>query len=252
MAKNGIRERNRFDPASKEPFKISRSKLDQFLECPRCFYLDRRLGIGHVDMPAFTLNSATDTLLKKEFDTYRVAGKPHPLMTLHGIKAVPFRHPDMDEWRENFKGVHSLHAATNLIVTGAPDDIWIDEDDVLHIVDYKSTSTTKDIDLEGEYKQGYKRQMEIYQWLLRRNGFNISDTGYFLFVNADTKKDAFDGKLVFRMQIIEYSGKDDWVEDAVLAAHECLVNDHIPSSAPACKWCAYTTNVSKALKSASS
>lgn len=27
-------------------YKISRSKLDLFIRCPRCFYLDRRLGIN--------------------------------------------------------------------------------------------------------------------------------------------------------------------------------------------------------------
>jgi hypothetical protein len=74
-----VRERNRFDPHSADPFKLSRSRLEVFLSCPRCFYLDRRLGIDRVRGPAFTLNSATDTLLKKEFDAHRAAGTPHPI-----------------------------------------------------------------------------------------------------------------------------------------------------------------------------
>ncbi len=99
------RTRNIFDPKSKEPFKLSRSKIDNFLKCPRCFYLDRRLGVGQVSGPAFTLNSATDTLLKKEFDICRAKSKPHPLMKKYKIDAVPFQHEKMGEWRENFKGV---------------------------------------------------------------------------------------------------------------------------------------------------
>src|SRR3989338_3788923 len=63
------RTRNIFNPKSKEPFKLSRSKIELFLQCPRCFYVDRRLGIGRVSGPPFTLNTATDTLLKKEFDS---------------------------------------------------------------------------------------------------------------------------------------------------------------------------------------
>ncbi len=43
---NPQRTRNLYDPASKEPFRLSRSKIDLFLECARCFYLDRRLGVG--------------------------------------------------------------------------------------------------------------------------------------------------------------------------------------------------------------
>lgn len=248
MAKNAVRVRNLFDPASAEPFKISRSKLEDFLKCPRCFYLDRRLGVGHVGMPAFTLNTATDTLLKKEFDAHRLAGTPHPLMVKHGIDAVPFRHPDIDTWRENFKGVQVHHAPTNFLVTGAVDDVWIDSEKKLRVVDYKSTSTVKEISLEDEYKQAYKRQMEIYQWLLRQNGFDVADIGHFVYVNADTGRDAFDGKLVFAMQIIDYTGKADWVEDALHAAHECLLHDSIPSATPACEWCAYVGNVRKVVE----
>ena len=96
------RTRNIFDPKSKEPFKLSRSKLEMFLDCPRCFYIDRRLGIGRVSGPAFTLNSATDTLLKKEFDLARLAGKFHPLMKKYKVDAVPFQHESIDERRENF------------------------------------------------------------------------------------------------------------------------------------------------------
>ena len=66
-----------FDPDIRTPFPLSRSKVELFLECARCFYLDRRLGITRPSGPPYTLNSAVDTLLKKEFDAYRAAGTPH-------------------------------------------------------------------------------------------------------------------------------------------------------------------------------
>ena len=105
--------------------KLSRSKLELFTQCPRCFYLDRRLGVGRVGFPAFTLNSATDTLLKKEFDIHRADQTPHRLMAANNIDAVPFQHEMIDEWRENFKGVQYLHEPTNLLITGAVDDLWM-------------------------------------------------------------------------------------------------------------------------------
>jgi len=67
-----------FDPSSKEPFKVSRSKLELFIECPRCFYLDRRLVVGRPPGYSFSLNSAVDALLKKEFDFHRAKQTPHP------------------------------------------------------------------------------------------------------------------------------------------------------------------------------
>jgi len=234
-----VRERLRFDPTSKTPFKLSRSRLELFLNCPRCFYLDRRLGVDRVGMPAFTLNSATDALLKKEFDVHRAAGTRHPIMEQYRIDAVPFRHPDIDVWRENFKGVEYHHEPTNLIITGAIDDVWQDTDGRLIVVDYKSTSTQKEISLDDQWKQGYKRQMEIYQWLFRRRGFDVAETGYFLFVNADTSRPAFDGRLEFASSLVPYTGNDGWVEDAIVAAHACLKAETLPDSSAGCEWCAY-------------
>src|SRR3989338_7088146 len=181
MAKLYKRTRNLFDPLSKTPFRLSRSRLENFLHCPRCFYLDRRLGIEQPGMPAFTLNSAVDELLKKEFDVYRRKQAPHPLMVSSGIDAVPFSHPKMDEWREVFKGIQHSNKPTNLIIQGAIDDIWVNPEGELFIVDYKSTSTNAVISLDTEYRQAYKRQMEIYQWLFRSEGFKVSDTGYFVY-----------------------------------------------------------------------
>lgn len=243
------RTRNIFDPTSSEPFKLSRTRLELFRECSRCFYLDRRLGIDRVSGPAFALNAATDTLLKKEFDEARKAGKPHRLIEQYKIDAIPFDHPDIDEWRNNFKGVQYHHEPTNLIITGAVDDVWITPEKELIVVDYKSTSTNKEIDLDDgtPWKEGYKRQMEIYQWLLRRNGFSVSNTGYFVYVNADTDQDAFDGKLVFDEQLISYEGNDDWVEQAVVGAHACLIADSAPRAADGCEWCEYREGAESAL-----
>lgn len=170
-------------------------------------------------------------------------------MVKYKVKAVPFQHESMDDWRENFKGVQHLHKPTNFLITGAVDDVWVDSKGKLIVVDYKSTSTTKDIDLNDgtPWKEGYKRQMEIYQWLLRQNGFAVSDTGYFVYVNADTSQDAFDGKLVFDEQIIAYKGDDGWVEKAIIDAHKCLLKKKAPKNSSDCEWCQYREHASAVL-----
>src|SRR3989338_7282587 len=129
---NSQRSRNLFDPKSKEPFKLSRSKIDLFLECPRCFYLDRRLGVGRPPGFPFNLNSAVDALLKKEFDIYRAKGATHPLIEKYGVNARPIPHKDLDSWRENFVGVQFLHKKTGLLITGAIDDLWVTTPETSH------------------------------------------------------------------------------------------------------------------------
>jgi len=130
-----------FNPLSTEPFKISRSKIDLFSECPRCAYLEMRLGVKRPSTPAFTLNNAVDELLKREFDIHRAAGSKHPLLEQYGLDAVPFNDERMDEWRDALRrGIGYLHKPTNLFVRGGIDDVWINPEKELIIVDYKATS----------------------------------------------------------------------------------------------------------------
>lgn len=229
-----------FEPG--QPFKLSRSKLELFIDCPRCFYMDRRYAVGRPPGFPFTLNSAVDALLKNEFDIHRAQGSTHPLMKAYGIDAVPYQDERINIWRENFKGIEYYHEPTQLTITGAIDDVWVDEKGNLIIVDYKATSTTEEVTLDAEYRQSYKRQMEIYQWLFRKNGFSVSDTGYFVYANGKKNEPAFNAKLEFDVKIIPYTGSDSWVEDTIIKAHTCLSGDIIPNQAENCEYCNYRNN----------
>lgn len=233
------RTKNIYDPKSREPFKLSRSKIDSFINCPRCFYLDRRLGVGQPPGFPFNLNSAVDFLLKKEFDFHRAKGTAHPLMEKYKIDAVPFDHPKMDEWRENFKGVQFHHKPTNFIVTGAVDEVWENKKGEIMVVDFKATSKDSEVNLDAEWQDGYKRQMEIYQWLLRQNGFKVNSTGYFVYCNGKRDAKAFDGKLEFDIKVIPYKGDDSWVEGVLVDAQKCLANETIPECNKECDYCNY-------------
>ncbi len=245
---NPKRGSNIFNPHSPVPFRLSRSKIDLFLKCPRCFYLDRRIGIGQPPSMPYTLNSAVDKLLKKEFDIHRSKRKAHPLMETYGIDAIPFDHPNLNVWRDPFKGILYHHPATNFIITGGIDDVWINPQEELIIVDYKSTAKETEVNLDADWQIAYKRQMEIYQWLFRKNDFKVHTTGYFVYCNGNTDKKAFDGKLEFNVKIIPYEGDDSWIEDAVMKAGECLGSDKLPAAGKECDFCAYREAVRSVMK----
>lgn len=234
------RTKGLYEPGSSEPFKLSRSKIDLFLQCPRCFYFDRRLGVARPPGFPFALNSAVDHLLKLEFDAHRMNGTNHPLIEKYGVDARPVAHNDLDKWRHNFTGVQFLHKPTNLLIFGAIDDLWINSKEEYIVVDYKSTSKSEDItELNKDWQDGYKRQMEIYQWLLRQNGLTVSSTGYFVYCNGQTDRKAFDGKLEFDITLIPYVGDDSWVENTVTEAHKCLHSAEHPDSGADCDYCQY-------------
>ncbi len=229
-----------FDPKSDLLFPISRSKIEDFIRCARCFYLDVRLGIGRPSSPAFTLNIAVDALLKKEFDLHRAESSRHPFMEEYGIAAVPYRHAKLDEWRNNFKGIRHIHAPTNFEVFGAVDDIWIDEAKNLIVVDYKATSTMGAVGIEGGgYKDGYKREVEVYRWLLEQNGFPVSPVSYFVYANGKKDLPAFHKKLEFNITLIPYRGDVQWIPKALQGIKDALTRDSLPESGEGCEHCGY-------------
>lgn len=210
------------------------------MQCAKCFYLDRRLGVGRPPGFPFALNNAVDFLLKKEFDLLRQEGVAHPLMKKYGVDAVPIEHEMFNEWRNNFKGVQYHHPATNLLIFGAIDDLWQNPQGEYIVVDYKATSKNEEIvALNKGWQDGYKRQMEIYQWLIRQNGFKVSNTGYFVYCNGKTDIEKFDGRLEFDITLIPYDGDDSWIEGIVKDLHACLNSISIPQSGKDCDFCAY-------------
>ena len=246
---NPQRTRNLYEPKRSEQFKLSRSKIDLFINCKRCFYLDRKLGIARPPGFPFALNSAVDQLLKKEFDIHRAANKQHPLLAEYGVDAKPVSHEMLDEWRENFKGVQYHHEPTNFIVTGAIDDLWQNSKGEYIVVDYKATSKAESIkELDKEWHDGYKRQMEVYQWLLRQNGYKVSNTGYFVYCNGRTDRKAFDGKLEFEVTLIPYKGSDKWIAPALGEIRKCLRSSKVPAASKDCDYCAYREAVGNVIK----
>jgi PD-(D/E)XK nuclease superfamily len=230
-------------------WRLSRSKIGLFTDCARCFYIDNKLGTARPPGFPFNLNSAVDALLKKEFDIHRDGKSSHPLMKAYGIDAVPFQHPKMDIWRENFKGIDYLHPMTGFTISGAVDDVWVNPKGELMIVDYKSTSKDEKIEaLDQEWHDGYKHQMEVYQWLFRRNGFSVSNTGYFVYANASKDKEAFDGKLEFDLTLIPHKGDDSWVEPTLLEIKACLDSNELPQASADCDFCTYREYVGKKLQ----
>jgi len=242
--------RNLFDPTAPDGFRISRSKIELFNNCPRCFYLDVRLGIARPSFPSFTLNNAVDELLKREFDVHRAKGEAHPLMRHYNIDAIPLVDSRLDEWRDALRrGVQYDHEPTGFTFRGGVDDIWVTPQGEFIVVDYKATSKKEEVTIEGYWQQAYKRQVEIYQWLFRGIGEDVLSTAYFVYANGDSDAAAFDGKLEFDVRIIPHQGDDTWVEPLVTQLADCLKSEKTPAAADACEYCRYRDIAGKELQS---
>ena len=235
-----------YTPKQTEDFKISRSKFADFLICPRCFYLDRVVGLDAPGTPGWALNEATDILYKKEFDICRKNQTPHRLFEQYGLNHfVPFQHPEIDKWRDSMHhGLSARFGNTNIMLFGGVDDVWINkETNKLIVVDYKSQSSEREITtnnyLNGIFKQGYKMQMDFYVYLLREMGFDVHPDAYFVVCNGDRTAADFNGLMKFDEYLIPYEWNTEWIHNEVINMIDCMNSDSLPESNKSCKNCAY-------------
>lgn len=216
--------------------RISRSKVDLFIECPRCFWLDQKAKIKRPSGPPFSLNVAVDHLFKNEFDACR--GKVVPArLAQSGFSFIPAIHPKLDQWRENFKGVVRTYSGIDFF--GAIDDLWVDMYGVHYVVDYKATSKADEVSLDADWQISYRRQVEFYQWLLRGNDLMVSDEAWFVYTNGIKDNRSFDDQLLFHTKLISYSGNGSWIEPTLDSLISCLHSDTEPAHTQDCEYCSY-------------
>ena len=247
LIKKGFRARKNsmYQRGKNEPFTISRSKFSNFIDCPRCFYLDRVRGLKEPSMPGWALNSAVDELLKKEFDKHREAKTSHPIMKEYNLNFIPYNHPDIDKWRQSLSsGISYLDKDTNLIIKGGIDDVWFDLDtEELIVVDYKAQSSSIPVEtksyLESKFHQGYKRQMDIYVHILRQMDFKVSNKTYFMVCNGEKTFDSFDNRINFVTKLVPYEADSSWVPIKIKEMKKVLESENIPDLNENCEACIY-------------
>ena len=108
--------------------------------------------------------------------------------------------------------------------------------------------------LEGFYKEGYKRQMDMYQFIARGMGFQVNDIGYFLYVDGQhwniggiLDTDPSTATMKFKATILTYIGNDGWVEQALRDIKTTLVSTKCPEHNERCEEKTFLDGVEKAL-----
>ena len=230
-----------YDRLSLEPWEFSWTAIDQFLNDQHNFVMRKNLGLMSVPSFPLNLNTATDEILKEECDARRdVQESDYWLFTKYNLNVVPFQHADFTKWRDG-QGIRAIHEPTNFNVYGKIDDIWQDrETGELIVVDYKSTARAESEYLKPDYYRyglgsKYKKQQEVYQWLLQRDGFEVSTKFILLYVDGDRRAKSFFpepstelGRLDFRTSLMIIDGDDSWIEQTLRDMKAVLDQDEIP------------------------
>ena len=88
--------------------------------------------------------------------------------------------------------------------------------------------------------------MEFYQWLMRSNGFEVDDEGWFVYCNGRVFDSHFNGHLSFDIKMIPYQGNDQWINPTLDNIKTCLDADIIPLASENCNYCKYINKINLA------
>ena len=230
---------------SSRPFKLSRTKIDLFFECRRCFFLDQKFGIKRPHGTPLVLSNRIVDDFKKELNICRVEKNIHSKVKDLNKNLIPASHNKLEEWKSSFKGISFLHDSTNLLIYGIIDDVWWDRTtNKNHSVVIKSNSKKNHMSYENIWP-GYWRQLSLYSYLLSKNLLPMSSTGILVFINAPTNISQIEDKSYFGLNIFEKILDFDWIEPTIQLISKTLKNENPPENSKKCKYCNYYYNIKK-------
>ena len=134
-------------------------------------------------------------------------------------------------WRSNFKGIQWTDKKGNLF-RGAVDNILI-KGKKLVVLDYK----TRGYPLKEDTHTHYLDQMDIYNFLLRKNGYETEEYTYLIFYHPHKVEE--NGHVCFNTDIIKIKVNIKNAEKIFKKALKVLEGElpEAPEKCGFCKWC---------------
>jgi len=218
-----------------DSFRLSPSSVRIMIECPRCFWLQLKKGIRRPENIFPSLPAGMDRVLKKHFDRFMEKGELPPEIREYGI-ANGYRLFDdkkkLSIWRNSLQGIQYKDNTSGMILRGAIDNLLSNGNKII-VLDYK----TRGYPLKEDTAEHYQSQMDMYNFLLRKNGYETEDYAYLLFYYPREVME--NGEVIFDTKIIKMSTSMSRGEKLFQDAIKVLQSDTLPESSDDCKFCKY-------------
>jgi len=216
-------------------YSLSPSKLNLLEDCPRCFWLQMIKKQSRPSGGFPTLPSGVDKKIKEHFDRFRSNNSLPPELKKANVKAELFKDMELlNVWRNNRKGIQ-YNNGNGIVLRGAVDEI-LKYNDKLIVLDFK----TKGYEIKEDSAHVYQDQLDIYNFLLRKNNYETEDYGYILFYVPDTINE--NGEFIFKTDLIKMNIDVGHAEELFNKAINVLNND-MPDSNIDCGYCKFRENI---------
>jgi len=215
-------------------FTISATSLSLLNECQRCFYLKVKEGISRPSGPPPALHTKMDILIKQYFDKFRKLGQLPPQL-VGKVEGRLFDNIDiLNKWRAWQTGLRFKDEKANVQLVGALDDCLFDGKYFIPL-DYKTKGTIKD-----DSHIYHQDQLNIYTWLLDKNGYPTKNVGYLVFFSP---LEILNNNLI-KFEIVPKK-IDTSKEDAVKLFYKAvsLLQGPLPEKHKDCQYCLWVEDI---------
>jgi len=198
-------------------------------ECPRCFWLAQHKVWKRPAGIFPSLPFGMDKILKIHFNKFRDKNQlPPEICDNEKCKDMKlFEDKEkLKVWQSNFKGVSFTDEEGNEL-HGAIDNILV-KGNKLIVLDYK----TRGYPLKENTAEYYRQQQNIYNFLLRKNGYDTED--YFFLLFYVPKEVMATGEVIFDTTLVKMKVDVESAEKVWKDALKFLDGD-CPSKC--CEWC---------------
>ncbi|MBU1005390.1 MAG: PD-(D/E)XK nuclease family protein [Nanoarchaeota archaeon] len=211
------------------PYKFSPSSLSLLKDCPRCFWLRFNKGIKRPEGIFPSLPSGMDKVLKEHFDRFMEKGELPPVLKDYDDNCKLFDDKELLKiWRSNFKGIQWKDEGDNLL-RGAVDNILV-KGKKLIVLDYK----TRGFPLKDDTADHYQNQLDIYNFLLRKNNYETEDYSYLLFYHPKNVNE--NGDVIFNTDLVKMK-IDVKNAEKILKNALTTLKGEMPEPSKECNYC---------------
>ncbi len=209
---------------------LSPSSISLFMDCPRCFWRHMNLGVRRPSGAFPSLPAGMDRVLKEHFDQHRNSGKLPP--ELNDFEGQLFQ--DMEklrDWRNKRRGLRYMDASIGISLMGALDDLFVTQEGRHAPLDFK----TRGYPRKPDTHEHYQHQMDIYSFLLERNGMIPADFAILIFYHPIRVNEKHN--VEFHPDAIKVKVNRTRGERLFMDAVECLMLEEEPEASEGCEWC---------------
>ena len=189
------------------------------------------MGIKRPAPFPYTLNQAVDKLLKEEFDYYRKRGEVPSLILENKIPASLFSNQELlNQWRTDAVGIRYYDEKLDAVLFGTLDDVLEFKNGKFAPLDYKTTGSD-----DPEIYDRFQLQMDVYTFLLEKNGFPTLRKGFLAFYVVD-RNNGFKDRLPFKKKIVSIDTNPSDIPELFGDAVRLLRQKNLPTHSVDCKY----------------